>query len=64
MDGWTGFFYGMQAIRKDDTATIEEFDQSEHRICLGENDRYRIYFSCTDMHDIWTAKHSSRLVQI
>ena len=48
---------------KDDTATIEEFDQSEHRICLGENDRYRIYFSCTDMHDM-DCKHSSRLVQI
>lgn len=50
--GWLDWILRVQAIRKDDTATIEEFDQSEHRICLGENDRYRIYFSCTDMHDM------------
>ncbi len=63
MDGWTGFLR-VQAIRKDDTATIEEFDQSEHRICLGENDRYRIYFFRVQICTTWTAKHSSRLVQI
>lgn len=48
--GWLDWILRILAIRKDDTATIEEFDQSEYKICLGESEKYRIYFSCTDMH--------------
>ena len=48
--GWLDWILRILAIRKDDTATIEEFVQSEYKICLGESEKYRIYFSCTDMH--------------
>ena len=61
--GWLDWILRILAIRKDVTATIEEFDQSEYKICLGRvkstesTSRVQI---CT----IWTAKHSSRAARI
>lgn len=48
--GWLDWVLRILAIRKDDIATIEEFSRSEYQIYLGESEKYRIYFSCTDMH--------------
>ena len=56
-------FTGCRQFGRDDTATIEEFDQRNIESAWVRNDRYRIYFRaqiCTT----WTAKYSSRLVQI
>ena len=48
--GWYDWVLLVQAVRKDNTATIEALDQSENRIYLGENDEYRFYFATADMH--------------
>lgn len=48
--GWYDWVLFVQAVRKDNTATIEALDQSENRIYLGENDGYQFYFATADMH--------------
>ncbi len=50
--GWYDWVLLVQAVRKDDTATVESLDNSEYRIYLGSNDEYRFYFATSEMHDM------------
>ncbi len=49
--GWYDWILLVQAVRKDDTATVESLDNSEYRIYLGSNDEYKFYFATSEMHD-------------
>ena len=50
--GWYDWVLLVQAVRKDNTATVESLDNSEYRIYLGSNDEYQFYFATSEMHDM------------